>query len=97
AHADRDPRVFAAPHTFDITRAPGPILAFGHGPHRCVGAGLALLELRTAFLALARRHPDLTIARPVTGLPFLNGSLIGGVAHLPVTFPGTARARTSSG
>ncbi|MFE3600675.1 cytochrome P450 [Streptomyces sp. NPDC059096] len=90
AHADRDPRVFTDPHTFDITRTPGPLLAFGHGPHRCIGARLALLELSTAFLAFSRRHPGLTVSRPVTRLPFLNGSLIGGVAQLPATGLGPA-------
>ncbi|MFJ9342124.1 cytochrome P450 [Streptomyces sp. NPDC101733] len=85
AHGGRDRSVFVAPDTFDITRAPGPHLAFGHGPHRCVGAELALLELRTTLGTLALRLPDLSLAEPAGDLPFLNGSLIGGVARLPVT------------
>lgn len=84
AHAGRDPRVFDAPDNFDITRTPGPHLAFGHGPHHCVGAPLALLELRTALTALTHRHPHLRLAEPPTALPFLNGTLIGGATRLPV-------------
>lgn len=84
AHAGRDPAVFARPDTFDITRPPGPHLAFGHGPHRCIGAGLALLELRTAIGALAAHAPALRLAEPATSLPFPGGSLIGGVTRLPV-------------
>ncbi|MFJ4796410.1 cytochrome P450 [Kitasatospora purpeofusca] len=84
AHAGRDPAVFVRPDDFDITRPPGPHLAFGHGPHRCIGADLALLELRTAIGALADRAPHLRLAEPATALPFLGGSLIGGVERLPV-------------
>ncbi|MEU8762383.1 cytochrome P450 [Streptomyces sp. NPDC048659] len=84
AHAGRDPAVFDRPGVFDITRAPGPHLAFGHGPHRCVGAGLALLELRTSLSALADRAPGLRLAEPPAALPFPGGSLIGGVTRLPV-------------
>ncbi|MFD8288803.1 cytochrome P450 [Streptomyces lavendulae] len=84
AHAGRDPAVFVRPDTFDITRPPGPHLAFGQGPHRCIGAGLALLELRAAIGALADRTPGLRLAEPPTTLPFPGGSLIGGVSRLPV-------------
>ncbi|MFE7510017.1 cytochrome P450 [Streptomyces sp. NPDC057540] len=84
AHADRDPAVFDRPDSFDITRAPGPHLAFGHGPHRCIGAGLALLELRTAIGALIDHAPALRLAEPAIALPFPGGSLIGGVTRLPL-------------
>ncbi|MEU8775539.1 cytochrome P450 [Streptomyces sp. NPDC048606] len=89
AHAGRDPAVFDRPDAFDITRAPGPHLAFGHGPHRCIGAGLAVLELRTAIGALADHAPGLRLAEPATTLPFPGGSLIGGVSRLPLITNGT--------
>lgn len=53
ASANRDERVFADPDKFDIARAPNPHLAFGFGPHACLGVGLARPALR-AFLEAAR-------------------------------------------
>lgn len=57
--ANRDPRVFDEPDTFDVTRDPNPHLAFGHGTHFCLGANLARLELRLLFEALTQRFTDL--------------------------------------
>lgn len=51
--ANRDPRVFDDPHSFDIGRSPNDHLAFGHGGHFCLGANLAKWELRAAVRALA--------------------------------------------
>jgi cytochrome P450 len=44
--ANRDEDMFVEPHTFDVTRSPNPHIAFGWGPHLCLGASLARLELR---------------------------------------------------
>ncbi|MFF8505824.1 cytochrome P450 [Streptomyces anulatus] len=66
AAADRDPRAHPDPDRLDITRArtrPGPPqVGFGHGPHRCIGDHLALLEAQVAWTALWDRFPDLTLA-----------------------------------
>ncbi|GAA2352788.1 cytochrome P450 [Streptomyces violaceusniger] len=68
--ANRDPGRFADPGTFDPDRAPRPHLAFGHGPHYCLGAPLARLELATALPALLRRFPGLALAdRPLDPSP----------------------------
>jgi len=54
--ADRDPRQFADPDRFDVRRDnAGRHMAFGAGPHMCVGMSLAKLEMRALFVALARR------------------------------------------
>src|SRR5690606_14994866 len=60
--AGRDPRVFAAPDSLDLTREPNPHLGFGAGVHYCLGAPLARMELAATLGALAERLPGL---RPV--------------------------------
>lgn len=47
--ANRDEAVFPDAMTFDVRRDPNPHLAFGHGPHFCLGASLARLEIRVMF------------------------------------------------
>ena len=54
--ANRDPRQFSDPDRFDIRRDnAGRHLAFGTGPHMCLGMNLARLEMRALFRALARK------------------------------------------
>src|SRR5262249_10167692 len=53
--ANRDPRKFPDPGTFDVMRGPADQLAFGWGPHMCIGQQLAKLEMAAIFHALARR------------------------------------------
>jgi cytochrome P450 len=60
--ANRDPEQFPEPDRFDITRVPNRHLAFGMGPHRCLGAALARTEARIAFARLFERLPDLCLA-----------------------------------
>jgi len=60
-------------------------LAFGHGLHRCVGAELARMELRTAYPALVRRFPAMRPAVDPAALPMRRASIVFGLDALPVT------------
>jgi cytochrome P450 len=75
--ANRDPDVFEEPDRFDITRKHVPHVAFGGGSHICIGAPLARIEAKQAFVRLFQRFPDLKLARsePPTwrALPFFRG------------------------
>lgn len=82
--ADRDPSRHAAAETFDPTAETAMTLAFGHGLHRCVGAELARMELRTALVALARRFPDLRPGCDPADLRFTELSIVHAVDTLPV-------------
>jgi cholest-4-en-3-one 26-monooxygenase len=82
--ANRDEEVFEDPFRFDIGRTPNEHLAFGGGgPHFCLGASLARMEIRVLFEALARRVPRVT---PAGESQPLRSNFIGGIKHLPVTF-----------
>ena len=82
ASANRDERVFADPDRFDITRDPNPHVTFGGGgPHFCLGANLARLEMRTLFGELARRCERIEPTGEVTRL---RSYFINGIKTLPV-------------
>ena len=79
--ANRDPSVFADPHRLDLTRDPNPHLAFGVGPHFCLGAHLARLEMTEMLSHLLAHAPRLTVAAP----PHRAASnFINAITHLPV-------------
>ncbi|RTL69446.1 MAG: cytochrome P450 [Pseudonocardiaceae bacterium] len=84
--ANRDPGAFAHAETFDPDRDEHSHLGFGHGPHFCIGASLARVELRTVFATLARRLPDLRLARDLDTIDVRVGHITGGVTELPVTW-----------
>ncbi|WP_046710073.1 cytochrome P450, partial [Streptomyces europaeiscabiei] len=62
--ANRDPAVFPDPHVLDFERPGGRHLAFGHGPHFCLGAALARLEGAIVLEALLTRLPGLRLDGP---------------------------------
>ncbi len=87
--ANRDELAFENPQTFDITRNPNPHMAFGAGgPHFCLGANLARMEIRVMFEHLLDRVPDI---REDGEVQRLQSQFINGVKHLPVAFTPSAR------
>lgn len=82
--ANRDERVFDDPHRFDIHRSPNPHVAFGGGgPHHCLGAHLARMEMKVLFEELVARVPRIESLGPPTRL---RSNFINGIKHLPLQF-----------
>jgi len=82
--ANRDEDVFADGDRFDVGRDPNPHIAFGGGgPHFCLGANLARMEIRVMFDHLLDRLPDIHQDGDVQRL---QSQFINGVKHLPVAF-----------
>jgi cholest-4-en-3-one 26-monooxygenase len=94
--ANRDAEVFADPNVFDGTRSPNEHLAFGNGPHFCLGNSLARLELVVMFEALLTRLPDL---EPVSDEEpaYRPANFVSGYETMPVRFTPVPRSRTSAG
>ncbi len=81
AAGNRDPEAFPDPFTFDLRRDPNPHLAFGYGPHMCVGAWLARTELRALFDELL---PRVSAIEPTGAHQRLRSNFHNGINHLPV-------------
>ncbi|MEZ5144155.1 MAG: cytochrome P450 [Acidimicrobiales bacterium] len=80
--ANRDEEVFDDPFRFDVDRWPNEHIAFGGGgPHFCLGANLARLELRLVFTELVTRLPRL---EPDGEVEYLRSNFIGGIKRMPV-------------
>lgn len=93
--ANRDEAVFEDPYRFDVRRDPNPHLAFGFGPHYCLGQALARLELKVMFTELLRRLPDIALATDEP-LPFRRSNFIVGPEAMPVRFTPTGALRSST-
>lgn len=84
--ANWDPEAFPEPGRLDLTRTASHHLAFGWGPHQCVGQQLARIELQVVFSTLFRRIPTLRLAADVSELRFKEDSQAYGIYELPVTW-----------
>jgi cytochrome P450 len=83
--ANRDPAVYQAADELRLGRDTGQHLAFGHGPHQCVGHALARLELQVALPVLFDRLPGLRLAEDPQRYALPSGA-VHGVAALPVSW-----------
>jgi cytochrome P450 len=81
--ANFDPAMFDDPLRFDITRRPSEALSFSWGPHKCIGASVALVEARIAFEELLARFPGITAHGPAVIRPSLATVV---VESMPVSF-----------
>jgi cholest-4-en-3-one 26-monooxygenase len=86
--ANRDERAFENPDTFDVTRSPNNHIAFGGGgPHFCLGANLAKMEITVMFDRLLERLPDMRLDGEVQRL---QSNFINGTKHIPIAFEPSA-------
>ena len=81
--ANRDPAVFADPDRLNVGRGDSRHLGFAGGPHACIGAALARLQIRIAMTSLLARYPRIELASDE--LSYINGWMVRGVTSLPVT------------
>jgi len=82
--ANFDPEEFDSPYIFDIGRDPNPHLGFGGGgPHYCLGANLAKMEINLMFNAIAEHMPDIKQAGPARRL---RSGWLNGIKELPVSY-----------
>lgn len=87
AAANRDPAVFDEPDVFDIERPNASAhLAFGQGPHYCIGAALARAELNSAFTAILDRMDDIRLAEPLDDAPHEYSFFLRPFQRLPLAF-----------
>jgi cholest-4-en-3-one 26-monooxygenase len=83
--ANRDERALDHPDQLDFERGVNPHLAFGIGPHFCLGANLARMEVKLVFQELLSRLPDIEI--PVdAAIPRGASSLVLALQHMPANF-----------
>lgn len=84
ASANFDEAVFVDPMRFDVARTPNQHLSFGGGgPHHCLGASLARMEIKVMFDEIIRRLPNISQAGEAVRL---RSNFIHGMKHLPVRF-----------
>jgi cytochrome P450 len=82
ASANRDPRRFKDPASYDIRRADGQHMTFGYGLHFCLGAHLARLEGRVALDELLNRWPEWNV--DYSGIKLASTSTVRGWEKMPI-------------
>ena len=81
--ANRDEEIFPDPYTFKIDRTPNRHIAFGYGPHLCLGLNLARMELKALFKELLSRVDAIELA----GEPaWIKATIVTGLKRLPIRY-----------
>ncbi len=86
--ANYDENIFQQPTVFNIHRNPNAHLSFGYGPHFCIGAQLAVAQMRAIFTELTRRFETIEAIAPPR---YLRSNFQRGVKSLPVYWRAAAR------
>jgi cytochrome P450 len=81
--ANRDPEKFARPDELDLSRTPNEHIAFGTGPHGCLGQHIARIEIDAILREVLTRMDDIVLAEPPEWLP---SNFISGPKRMPVRF-----------
>uniref|UniRef100_A0AAU2JVW3 Cytochrome P450 n=1 Tax=Streptomyces sp. NBC_00049 TaxID=2903617 RepID=A0AAU2JVW3_9ACTN len=88
ASANHDERVFIDPGRLDLGRTPNPHVSFGDGPHVCLGAHFARLQLRTLYEEWCAAMPPPELTGPPRRLV---SNFINGITRLPLRVSGPPR------
>ena len=81
--ANRDPAAFDRPETLDLSRPENPHIAFGTGPHGCLGQHIARIEIDAMLMEVLTRMDDFALAAPPEWLP---SNFISGPKAMPLRF-----------
>lgn len=82
--ANRDEEVFDDPHRLDVTRDPNPHMAFGKGPHFCLGTPLARIEGQIVLQEIIQRYSGIELVEPVDNIPWINSLVTRGPSRIPL-------------
>jgi cytochrome P450 len=78
--ANRDESVFDRPNELDVGRSPNRHVGFGGGgPHFCLGAPLARMQLKAIFTELLGRYPEVEVGEPA----YVVGNFVNGITRMP--------------
>ncbi len=85
--ANRDPAAFGRPEMLDLARDPNPHIAFGTGPHGCLGQHIARIEIDAMLREVLTRMTDFELPQPPEWLP---SNFISGPKTMPLRFRATS-------
>ena len=91
--ANRDPAVFNRPDRLDLSRPENPQIAFGTGPHGCLGQHIARIEIDAMLREVLTRMADFRLAAPVE---WLASNFISGPKAMPIRFAACPAGRPAA-